>query len=200
MSGDETLVVSTSVRWRATLKFSWLSRKHADRTLAWRSIGDRLRGRSRTMLIGPFDRLSPARLVAEPPTLASEFSDGSVYSDLTETVQSSRIAALLAPASLRDTQIEIAAIDDWAPLAGQYFGPEPGRLHRISALWPTDLGWSCEITPPLRSPLAVGAPLDFENPTCRMRLTADDGARLSLPWAGAVAPSLDLEEVIRGAS
>lgn len=193
--GTETLVVSPSVRWRASMSFEFSTRQ-TDKVLTWRAIRGRLYGRARPLLISPFDILTPSRLEEQPTTESSEFSDGSTFSDGTRFRQPSKTAALLSSASLFDTMVVMTPLGDWEPLAGQYFGTEPGRMHQINALWATSGGWSCEIIPPLRAGYASGTVLDFETMTCRMRLAADDAMKSAIDVSTRFDPSIELEEII----
>lgn len=195
VTGAETLVMSASVRWRATMSFAFSTRE-VDKALTWRAIRGRLYGRARPLLIGPFDIFTPARLDEAPGTLASTFDDTATFDDGSTFQQPSRVAAFYAAASLRDTMVTIAPLGDWTPKAGQFFGPEEGRMHQINAMWETTGGWSCEIIPPLRADYPYGQQLDFETMTCRMRLSADDGMRLPIDVSTLADPSIELEEIV----
>lgn len=195
VTGAETLVMSASVRWRASMSFAFSTRE-TDKILTWRAIRGRLYGRARPLLIGPFDIVTPARLAGEAGTLASTFDDAAPFADGATFQQTSREAEFVSSASLSDTMVTIAPIGSWTPKAGQYFGPEEGRMHQINAMWETSGGWSCEIIPPLRSDYSSGQRLDFERMTCRMRLSADDGMRSPIDVSTLADPSIELEEIV----
>lgn len=196
LDGSETLVTSTSVRWRATLDFAFVTGADRSRLLSWRSMQWRMLGRLRPVLIGPFDRATPAVLERRPRRVTVPYSGGETHDDGTEFVQSASTALVAAAAALRATRLVIVPTGSWVPRAGQYFSPRAGEMYGIEAIRPATIGWDVEITPPLRAPLAAGADLDFEDPTCRMRITADDGMRLPIDVSNLSEPSIELEEII----
>lgn len=71
-----------------------------------------------------------------------------------------------------------------------------GRMHEISDLLGWDGGnlWTAEIFPWLRSPYTDGTLLDFDNPSCRMKLAKDDAGLLSVTPSPVSVPTIEFVE------
>lgn len=105
-------------------------------------------------------------------------SDGSPFSDDSEYAGSNIRGVLAENAEIFGTLLTFTWSGPVHIFGGDFevAAPEGPRAHRIKrfrsrAGAPGAFIYQVEISPPLRCDLVAGAPLDFENPRCLMRLT-----------------------------
>ena len=192
--GAERIVTSPSARWRCTMTFRiWGTQTDPGRLLTWRTLSGALYGRSGSILIGPFDRMTPGRL---PDGGAdTTFSDGETFSDGSEFTQPAGVC-LVASAALQGARaLNVTYAGVGAPQSGQYFGLGGNALYLASSVVANSDGTlSLTFSPGLRAAAAIGDAVDFERPKATMRLMADDGARAKLAIGGVADTTLDLVE------
>ena len=194
-NGQEQIVQSGVSRWTATVAGLFIRRN--DQILAWRALAARMRGRSGTILVPVFDgkranwpRDQYGRQL-KPNFTRYRALDGTQY-ESPELPQASRIiASFSASAAHRATTVQISMSQGTPPQVGQYFSPSPGRLHIITEAIG---GTAYRIEPPLRAPVTAGQAVNFERPTCEMRLKEDAGASLPLSLMQFSNLSLDFVE------
>jgi hypothetical protein len=192
--GNERIVATPAARWRASMTFRiWGTTKDPKRMLFWRALAAALNGRSGSLIIGPFDQLTPS-VIDEIMTVA--FSDGTLFSDGAsfDALPLSGPLTLSAGAARGALSILVSTISE--PQPGQYFGVGGTEMHIVTGVvWNGVNSYTVAFSPPLRAAWGAGTVLDFENPKCMMRLSADDTARQKITIGGVADVTLDLIEV-----
>jgi len=196
--GNERIVASPSSRWRASLSFRiWGTRLDPNRLLYWRTFASRMQGRSGSVLIGPWDQLTPGRLAGGLPATAP-FSDGATFSDGSLFAQDGMAGIALATAAgaINARTITFTYSGVTPPTAGQYFGLGGTSLYLADTFTNNGDGtFTLGFSPGLRAAVAIGDRIEFERPRCTMRLMADDTARAKLQIGFVADTTLDLVEV-----
>lgn len=128
------------------------------------------------------------------------FSDGSPFSDGTLFAGVSMAATIATAADLYAAVVEIS-VDGAQIQAGQEFtvyDPDARwRMHRILRVLETDGAVSTvEITPPLRFDAPAGLDVDFENPSCTMRMTNAATFLQLLEWNKWADVTAEFEELM----
>jgi hypothetical protein len=184
--------------WIATVDIAAIDQ--GDQVLAFRALRAEMEGGAHHLLVPTFDEGQapwPAAggydaNVNEP----EEWSDSTLWSDGTGWYAPEILVSVAAAASLRDTSIVIGVAVAGTIKAGQYFSLHGGHLHeikRIIAVNGTER--TIAISPPLRAAIAIGERVEFERPTCRMRLSEESEADLALGLLWQGAPAMSFVEV-----
>ena len=167
ITGSEQIVSTPGGRWRAKLTFMLFS----DEAPVMRALILGLRGRSGTVLVGPFDMTGAPRGGVLDPWAAELgiINDGQPYPAPREAEDVA--ATLYASATLRARSLSIRMQAGRRPSAGNYVSVA-NRLYVLTGVTPQGApnDFTCSIEPPLKQPAAFGAPVDFINPVCVMRL------------------------------
>jgi hypothetical protein len=203
--GQEQVVFSSAGRWKAQLKMS-VRRTIAptvtahNRILAARAMVAYMKGRANTIYIGPYDfPNSPAFLagLSAGPVLTT-FSDSTTFSDGTKFAQPVTPAVLTAPAPVGSLSATVTMLDTrQTAQAGQYFGFGTSELYLIDTSTALGSGeFALTFWPILRNPYPAGQPVNFDMPTCEMRLATDSSGALNFPLGFGTDMALDLVEAI----
>lgn len=128
------------------------------------------------------------------------FSDGATFSDGSLFAGVSMSATLASSAALYSAIVEIE-VDGAQIQAGHEFtvydADARWRMHRILRVLETDGAVSTvEITPPLRFDAAAGLDVDFENPSCTMRMTNAATFLQMLEWNKWADVTAEFEELM----
>lgn len=195
--GSEQIVTGPAGRWYASLTLSVgvMAWNGSDELLAYRGFMARLRGRSGVVDLPYFDGRGPAQIAAfarhVPHSDETDFSDISDYAI-------ANFYALMAPASMNATQVQITLAPGFKLQPGQVFTVPGGWMHEIAAITAHDAGgnhWTVEVSPWLREDFASAVMVNLTTPTSRMRLVGDDSGLLRIdagqPWAN---PTIELVE------
>jgi hypothetical protein len=204
--GQEQVVFSSAGRWKASLTMSlWRTVSGlvpATRILAARAMVAYLKGRSNTVYMGVFDETySPSALAGDGYGLITGImhSDGTLFSDGSGYAQYATPALLAANASQGDMAAVITLLkSDQQVQAGQYFGFGASELYLINSCVADAVSgnWDVQFWPPLRSAHSAGETVNFDTPTCEMRLANDDSGQLSFGPNMSADQSLDLVEAL----
>jgi hypothetical protein len=222
--GNERIVATPAARWRATMGFR-IGGTPVDpaKLLWWRTFASTMAGRAGSVAIGPFDALTPARILAATNAAAaasaaqaqwaaaqvtpSVFGSSSPFDDMA-AVSAANSGVIVAPpplvtgaggalaadAAIGARTIVITYAGLGTPLAGMYFGIGE-CLYLASSIVSVSGVLTIGFSPGLRAPALAGAAVDFEKSKCVMRLMADDGARARTGVDWTADATLDLVEV-----
>lgn len=136
-------------------------------TLAWRAITDAMDGGAVAVVVHFCDRLHQPVLDAAsvPHSDQTPFSDDSLYRGAGAS------GSVTASAGLRATALRMSFSGQREIIGGEWFtivhSTWGERAYRVIAIE----GDTIQFRPPLREAVEVGAPLDFDDPRCRMRLS-----------------------------
>lgn len=197
-SGFEQPVVSSAGYLTATLKFDGLHFRKPERVLAARAIKAHLRGRANTILIGPYDQLSPGALAdGDNSRIILAFDDGTLFDDGTG-IEQPRTPAQAGPASLGQGTLLVYMLGGHDPQPGQWFGLKGKEIYLIDTATKYIDGadyWTLTFTPTLRRDVIDGEFVDFDRPVAEMRATSDQIAALNMSFPPAFSSfTLDLVE------
>ncbi|MBW8639002.1 hypothetical protein K1W69_17530 [Hoeflea sp. WL0058] len=199
ISGRTQVVASDAGVWVATL--SSIPVTDRDEVLAWRAIEAYCDGRLNAIDVplpdyeqayAPFG----ADLSYEALFAPVSHGDGSYFSDGSGYVSS--VIDVTAGGDLALGATSMTAVVTYAPRLqpGQVFsfdhtnkGP---RWYQVKS-WDTETS-AMTFRPPLREAVTSGATLNFDRPTCRMRLRSDDAMRLDLRQPAWGNPSVEFIE------
>jgi hypothetical protein len=189
LTGVEQIVGSSGGLWRARLVsipvVSDVKRK------VWRALEAQIQGRTNEVLVPVFNIDNPGLVIG-----GITHSDGSTFSDDTGYSQSEVTAEFSSAAALRATEITLTVTNGTIE-PGHYFSVGLGRLYTVAALV-SEAGSNVTVNiwPPLREAALQGAPAEFCNPTCRMRLASDDGMKAEFELGRFASPSVDFVEAL----
>src|SRR5579884_2512667 len=200
--GSEQVVFSSAGRWRAQLQMS-VRLRHAggalrERVLAARATVAYLKGRSNTIYIGPYDSFNaPGAIVGISQSAFNILhSDGSPFSDgfgYTQIATYATLAAALAQGAMAAT---IALSSTGEIVAGQYFGLGSSELYLIDSASFDGVNYDVTFWPPARTAHLAGEQVNFDTPTCEMRLAADSSGQLAFAPGFVADQELDLVEAL----
>jgi hypothetical protein len=149
VNGAEQMIANPNMRWRAKGKIP--IRNDAD-VLAARTLFATMQGAAEAVYVPAFDK----RRAPWPDPF------GSI------------VASLFSDYDARTNQITIHVTTGGALLPGQRFSVH-GHLHQIvSNVAHVGANWTVKIMPGLRSASASSLTVEFEDPTCPMKLINDD--------------------------
>lgn len=199
VEGDEQVVFSPGVKWRATLEIAVVGSARD----SFAAFIDSLRGRQRAVRIRPRSKLSSSlysRLGATAPDDCDTstpfddeayFSDGSGFEWPAPEFLLEEAAAAFDDEVLLDMQGHTAGLldGDWIGIGG--------RARRITRILDAVIEGQMRIgfEPPLTISLSAGATVTTR-PTVVMRQTADDGGMLERGASRLSRPVLELVEII----
>lgn len=199
-TGFRQLVQSDAGFWTASL--TQIPMGTAAKVNAWRAFLARLDGGARHALVPVFDLMQAPWALAGGPSanlLAEQaFSDGYYFTDGHGFFNAAIVITLSADAALRDTSISVTVTTAGTIQEGMGFTLGGDRLHRIKAIL-ADNGAGAQtwqIAPPLRADYASGTELNFDRPTCRMRLLAEDDGEAALDYGRYGFANMNLVEAL----
>ncbi len=182
LSGDETLIGSDG-GGRVVLEMNDFDLDEPEVARAWDMIDAWMDGGLRPMIVPLCDAAhQPAYFYDDVP-----HSDGSPFSDETLYETPGTDVSLAADAALRATiiDIDIAAINGdpagWFSIDHTTWRNRAYKVAEIIAQTPTTA--TIRISPPLREATLAGAPVDFANPRCTMRLEGEMRAPRTMGYA-----------------
>jgi hypothetical protein len=206
LGGSEQVVFSSAGRWHAKLTMSVRLKREPvvnsrERVLSARAIVAYLKGRSNIVYMPVFDSYSapsPAAGGTQGLVKGIPHSDGTLFSDGTGYAQFSSPATLAATAAKGSLAATVDLLASTQTVyAGQYFGLGDCELYLIDSVVDNGAGnFSLTFWPPLRSTHVVGATVNFDTPTCAMRLAADDSALLNFTPAFVADQEIELVEAL----
>jgi hypothetical protein len=161
-----------------------------------------MKGRANSIYIGPYDEgMSPGALAGGfatntiggiPHGDGSFFSDGSGYS------QGRTTAVFAANAAMGDLSAQVALTPGTTPQPGHYFGIENNQLYLIDGAEYVPGGtnvWRVTFWPSLRADYhAFGIELNFDTPTCEMRMANDASGELDFSRGRRAEMTIELVE------
>lgn len=161
-TGSEQIVSSGSSRWRATLTFQL----QGEKVLWMRRLILAMKGRSGTVLVGPFDTSG----LPIPNEATDQWAyDLGLIDPMSRTLAETDVVGEAIEASLRANAITIYMPPNRTPFEGNYIGIG-ARLHVLTSVQKnSDGGFTCGIEPLLRSDVPHAAPVYFNKPVCTMR-------------------------------
>lgn len=194
LTGAEQVVQSPAWRWSATLGFQVSPMDGNQSALIYRSLIRR--GRAATVLVPEVDTRGPAQYAGLViPDRGVRHADGASFSDGSGYAQSFTGAKLAGNAALNATQILIGLGVGFVLLPGMRFSTPDYRMHEIDEILGVDgTTWTVRIAPWLRASYPADTPLNFDRPTCRMRLASDDTGALTITNRALSTPSIAFVE------
>lgn len=172
--------------------------------LAARAMIAFLKGKTNHVYIGPYDHgNSPGALLGGYSTNTEDeipHSDNSLFSDGTGYSEGVTFATFYtASPSMGDLSAFVNLATGQEPQPGQYFGIGDDELYLIDGA--TFVGspnvWEITFWPSLRADHdAYTEELNFDYPTCEMRLASDDGYTLDMDRLNASASQIELVEAL----
>lgn len=205
--GREQVVFSSAGRWSAQLTMR-VSRRVAgaaggarDRILAARAMVAYLKGRSNTVYMPVYDEAdAPSALAGGPMGEIGGIahSDGTLFDDSTAYNQLVTPAQLASPAAAGALCAVITLFNSSHMVgAGQYFGLGQSELYLIDSVVDDGNGsFNVTFWPPLRSAHNANEDVNFDRPTCEMRLAADNSGALAFPLGMSTDMQLQLVEAL----
>lgn len=165
VSGYTQVVSSGPPIWSAT--FGSIDLRTSNQRICWRALAALLEGR-RNVIIVPFCRGDQPRAVgADTETVPHD--DDSPHNDDAPYSQKFNEVYLAASASAGAASLSLDIVVAGTIQPGNYFSIND-RLYIIRK---TPTPTTIEIWPPLRTAVSAGDWVEFDNPTCRMRLASD---------------------------
>lgn len=197
--GNEQVVVSAAGRWRATYTVKISSIRHR---LAYRSWKAASNGRAGTWLIptcSGFQVMADAAGLSDAFALSDIFVPGNIFADTDGAFPIDPAAALVTAGGIRGARsLAISMSDQTPPSPGLYFSTGSGgtkSLYLISSVTRTGgNAYTLVFWPGLRQAVAIGDPVDFATPACRMRLVSDNTGAMNLDLLRFATVSLDFIE------
>lgn len=204
-SGAEQVVFSSSGRWHA--KMTMLVRlarvpvvMSRERVLSARAIVAYLKGRSNTIYIGPFDGYNAPSPVAGGVKgfVKTKHSDGTGFSDGSSYRQYASPAVLTGTVAAGVLACSISLLNSAQSVnAGQYFGLGDSELYLIDSVVNAGGGvFNVTFWPTLRSNHAASEVVNFDDPTCEMRLAADASAQLNFAPGFVADQEIEMVEAL----
>ncbi len=190
VSGYTQVVGGGPPIWTATLGNIDIRTK-AQR-LAFKALGTVLQGRLNIirvpMCMG--DQPTPAGYVIEDVT----YDDDAYFDDDAPFEQPVISAEVSATGAAGDVTVSMLAATIGDVQAGQHFSIDE-RLYRITGVTDNGSGnYDLSIWPPLRQSIAIGDWMEFDDPTCRMRLASDQEMNLELQMRRFGSPTVRFVE------
>jgi hypothetical protein len=186
LDGQEQVVVSPSIRWRAE---GTIRVQNTDQVLTYRAFLARARGRANTVLVPVCGRRSPGTVVGSIFDSGYGFDSGFGFSS-TETP-----LAIVVSLALQTASTLFVTFGGSILKPGMMFSTPSYDLHIITNVLDQDVDdWEIAIEPPLRTGLSGDTPLEFDNPVCEMRLASDDSGALNLELNRFAKPTLSFVE------
>lgn len=197
ISGSEQTVVGAGARWVCTLEINVFTENTALSALAFRSLKSKLRGRDRVVRIPDIERRGPAWLAGVAMD-GVPHSDGTSHADGTRHSQSFTDGSLPEKSNKNQSVLNVRIGSGLSLLPGQRFSIADGRMHEISDILSWDGGniWGVEIWPWLRASYPAGTLVDFDYPSCRMKLAEDKTGILEVTPTPLSVPSIDFTEAL----
>lgn len=169
VSGYTQVVSGGPPIWTAT--FSNIDLRTQAQRLCWRALSTLIRGRQNIIKVSMCRGDQPVRVGYTDSIIP--YSDGSVHSDDSPFAQNAINATVSAVASKFATTININSTDIGDVQAGHVFSIDD-RPYQIVGVTNNGSGnYSINIWPPLIKAISIGDTVDFDEPTCRMRLATD---------------------------
>lgn len=193
ISGFSQVVSSDAGIWLAT--FSDIPVKTRAEVNTWRAISALLEGRTGSLIVP----LSTPWLYQ--PSYTGEWetsvphSDDSYFSDGTGYLSSDNVIYFTSAAALRATSATVTidqAPNDMQP--GQHFSINDSLYRLKTVVYSSATSATITFTPPLRAAAAALTELEFDRPTCTMRLATDNEMDLPLDIGRWGNPSINLIE------
>lgn len=158
---------------------------------AWEKLALMVEGRASPLLV-PVIIGKNAPWPVDPVTGKQLSPDSTRHDELDDTIYeegpygTASIVAQAASATVAgDTSIDILITTGTAAKELHFFSDGNFRLYRIRSVTSeveSSSGWEsngCDVRPPMRNAIALGASLSFMNPRCKMRLLSDDALHLT---------------------
>lgn len=176
VSGFTQVVASGPPIWTATL--GEIDIRTKEQRLAFKALGTLLQGRLNTIRVPMCMGDQPT--VSGYPADTVPYSDETTFDDDTEFYHSAMSVFSSGAASAGSVNISVIAHLIGDIQAGQHFSVDE-RLYRITGVTNNGSGnYDLSVWPPLRVAIPDGEFLEFDNPTCRMRLATDQEMALEL--------------------
>ncbi len=173
-----------SGHWQATLNGVPVSQ--ADGIKAFRALAGTLAGGAGIMRVPVFDKEQrPFPLVGGVPVgeaATTEFTDGSRFTDTTGFKELAVGIAMAVGASRGATKIDVTIATAGTIRGGEYFsiGERLYIIRQVISVSGADQSWW--IWPRLRQAVVAATALNFDAPTCLMRLQAESADDLRTQW------------------
>lgn len=167
LSGTTQVVASPAGVWRIT--FEGVPLNTPERIKAWRAIEAQAEGRANPLIVPTYDR--PALTPDAIENWLTTHSDGTPFSDGSRYYSSGQEIRVGANAVVGAVQLTVNKVQGGLIDAGQHFSIK-GRLYRVKYLISQA---TVRIWPPLREAIAEGDLMEFDRPSCKVKL-ASDGA------------------------
>lgn len=179
LSGVQQIISSDAGIWK--IKYENIPVLDRQSVLIWRALEGLLQGRLNRIIVPIREFYQPYL----PGTLSfigdpTPFSDGAFFSDGIGFGTVAILVKVGTPAARRATAIHVAIFSADIIVAGQHFSIA-NRMYRITQVSYGSLSDAVlQFTPPLREAVTVNDVVEFDNPSCIMRLLNDDGMMLKL--------------------
>lgn len=190
VSGYAQVVSGGPPIWTAT--FGNIDIRTQAQRLAFKALGTVLQGRLNIIRVPMCrgDQPTPAGYVVEDIT----YDDDAYFDDDTPFIQPVISAEVLVAASAGAVSVNMQAATIGDVQAGQHFSIDE-RLYRIIGVSDNGSGnFDLSIWPPLRKDVAAGEWMEFDDPTCRMRLATDQEMNLDLQMRRFGSPTVRFVE------
>jgi len=166
------------------------------RQRTWDALAAHLAGRSGLIAVPvwSFDSAPYAAGDLRSPRIVVPHSDATTFSDGTGYYQRKIVVKMHTLAALSATSVTLRVEDAAADMTGVKFSYEHAAYKTGPATSVVGNLWTVPITPAIRMQIPPGAELNFDLPTCLVRLKSDDAMRRGLDPAGNSVGSVSFEE------
>lgn len=151
-----------------------------ERRRAWNAIRTQLGGRSGLIALPVYSGDTAPLIAGTWPAPVVPHSDGSTFGDGTGYLSSAIEVRMHSTATIGATVVNLRIVTAAADLAGVRFSYQHALYETGPAISVDGGVWQVPIFPAIRAAIPAGARLEFDRPTCLMRLASDDAMDVSL--------------------